>query len=120
MSSPDLSPSAAPSRICLRSSKPRFSKTARKGPPSRPEADLSTSHSTGPWSDEALLADSDATALLLEDAAERNFERWPVLGEYVWPNDFGAEDRSTYAEEVDDLRDWLTDRAAWIDQQLAP
>ena len=77
-------------------------------------------HRSGAWSDEALLADIDATALLLEDAAQRNFERWPVLGEYVWPNDFGAEDRSTYAEEVDYLKDWLVDRAAWMDQQLVP
>lgn len=77
-------------------------------------------HRSGAWSDEVLLADIDATALLLEDAAARNFERWPVLGEYVWPNDFGAEDRSTYAEEVDYLKDWIVARAAWLDQQLVP
>ena len=50
------------------------------------------------------LAEIDVTALLLQDAAGRTFLRWPVLGEYVWPNDFGAEDRTTYAEEVDDLK----------------
>ena len=56
--------------------------------------------------------------MLLEAAAARNFERWPVLGEYVWPNDFGAVERTSYAEEVDYLKTWLLARAAWIDQEL--
>lgn len=75
-------------------------------------------HRSDAWSDAALIADIDATAMLLEEAAARNFERWPVLGEYVWPNDFGAVERTSYAEEVDYLKTWLLARAAWIDQEL--
>jgi len=43
----------------------------------------------------------------------RNFQRWPVLGIYVWPNNFIG---NTYQEEVDYLRGWLMDRMAWMDQ----
>jgi len=43
----------------------------------------------------------------------RNFEKWPVLGIYVWPNNFIG---NTYKEEVDYLRGWLMDRMSWMDQ----
>lgn len=43
----------------------------------------------------------------------RNFQRWPVLGIYVWPNVFIGD---TYTEEVDYLRGWLGERMAWMDQ----
>lgn len=72
------------------------------------------------WSDEALLADIDATALLLEDAAQRNLKHWPVLGESVWANDFSAEDRSTCAGEANSLQGWRVVQAAWIGQQQVP
>ncbi|MFT6146686.1 MAG: hypothetical protein ACJAV2_004581, partial [Myxococcota bacterium] len=75
-------------------------------------------HRAGAWSDTQLLADIDTTEASLEMSAARNFERWPVLGEYVWPNDEGAEDRTTYAEEVSYLGDWVTRRAAWMDSRL--
>ena len=48
-------------------------------------------------------------------AADRNFERWPTLGEYVWPNNFIGE---TYEEEVEYLRDWIITRMEWMDNEL--
>jgi len=75
-------------------------------------------HRAGAWSDAALTADIDAAVEALGPAAEANFEVWPVLGEYVWPNDEGAEERTTYVEEVDYLKHWVLARAAWIDQEL--
>ena len=48
-------------------------------------------------------------------AADRNFERWPTLGEYVWPNYFIGE---TYEEEVEYLRDWIITRMEWMDNEL--
>ena len=76
-----------------------------------------TTHRAGVWSDETLLADIDQTAALLNAAQSRNFERWPVLGEHVWPNDFGAGDRHSYAEEITYLKEWLIERTAWLDTQ---
>ena len=48
--------------------------------------------------------------------AERNFQRWPVLGEWVWPNQFVG---STYEEEVNYLKDWLNQRLIWMDAQIS-
>jgi hypothetical protein len=71
----------------------------------------------GPWSDDALLNEIDNTAALLSEAQQRNFERWPVLGEAIWPNDEGAEERQTYEEEIAYLKEWLLARTAWLDSQ---
>ena len=83
-------------------------------------SDRWSEHRAGPWSDEALMADIDATALLLNESQEHNFGRWDVLGEYIWPNDEGAVDRETYAEEVEYLKNWLLERTAWLDAQWRP
>ena len=48
-------------------------------------------------------------------AADRNFERWPTLGEYVWPNYFIGEN---YDDEVEYLRDWINTRMEWMDNEL--
>jgi len=56
-----------------------------------------------------------STYLISSGAAERNFERWDVLGMYIWPNyNVGF----TYEEEVEYLADWLTNRMAWLDVEI--
>ena len=40
---------------------------------------------------------------------------WPRWGEYVWPNYYIADN---YKDEVDYLKNWLSDRIAWMDSQL--
>jgi hypothetical protein len=52
---------------------------------------------------------------LLTEAAGRNFQRWPVLGQYVWPNWYIA---NTYAEEIDWMQEWMERRLEWMDGQL--
>ena len=58
-----------------------------------------------------------ATARALDGSQQRNFERWPILDSYVWPN---AVVTGSYADEVRYLADWLSKRAAWMDTQLSP
>ncbi len=41
----------------------------------------------------------------------RNFERWPILGTYVWPNRVVA---GTYDGEVIAMNFWLQDRLRWM------
>jgi len=65
---------------------------------------------------ERLLDRIDAYATLLKDAQQRNFERWRILGNYVWPNWFIA---NSYKEEIDWMKGWLTDRVVWMDQTIA-
>jgi len=72
----------------------------------------------GPLSDASILADIETTATILEAAAARNFKRWPVLGQYVWANPPGWNGRTTYRSEVEWMKQWLLDRAAWLDSQL--
>jgi len=60
----------------------------------------------------------DETAVMLEKSAEMNFERWPILGKYVWPNANNPWDRTTYQSEIDYLKEWLTARFNWIDKQI--
>ncbi len=62
----------------------------------------------------------DETRTYLDESSIRNFQRWNILGTYVWPNPNGYEDRDTYQKEVTYLRDWFANRAAWMDGQLSP
>lgn len=64
---------------------------------------------------DTLLTFIDEMEVYLEDAAERNFQRWPILGSYVWPNNYVGD---TYAEEMDYLRSWTIDRLAWMDANM--
>ena len=64
-----------------------------------------------------LLARVDELAAALQEPAARNFERWPILGVLIEPN---HEAGKTYAEEIQMLKTWLTNRMAWMDAQFVP
>jgi hypothetical protein len=55
--------------------------------------------------------DSVANVLNVE-AQQRNFQRWPVLNRYVWPNYFIG---PTYQSEVNWLKGWVAQRMDWLD-----
>jgi hypothetical protein len=61
---------------------------------------------------EALLRTIDARARELRRPAQRNFDRWPVLGRAVFAT---QPVQSSHAAAVAALKDWITRRAAWID-----
>lgn len=46
---------------------------------------------------------------------QRNFQRWPVLGQYVWPNYYVG---PTFQAEVNWLKDWITNRLNWMDLNM--
>ena len=63
---------------------------------------------------EQVMSRIDSVATLLnQEAQQRNFVRWPILGEFVWPNAFIGQ---TYQEEVDYLKDWTSRRLSWLDE----
>lgn len=68
------------------------------------------------WNNTALFGEIDANVALLAQAQVRNFQRWPVFGQYVWPNAFIG---NSYQEEINYLRIWLTNRLAWLDLNMA-
>jgi hypothetical protein len=57
----------------------------------------------------------DSLAQILEVPATRHYQRWPILGNYVWPNNFVGD---TYQEEVDYLKLWIGERIAWMDANM--
>lgn len=65
--------------------------------------------------EDELMQTIDDTAALLGEAQARNFERWPILGKKVWPNEFVGQ---TYGEEVEFLKQWLRQRIDWLDASL--
>jgi hypothetical protein len=58
----------------------------------------------------------DSMRIYLDESQARNFTRWPILGQYVWPNPNPIP--QTYQEEIDELKNWLRNRIAWLDQNL--
>lgn len=68
----------------------------------------------GPFSNAAILqkVDSFTKTLNLSGGIQNNFERWPIMGEYIWPNDFVG---NTYTEERDYLINWIKERLSWMD-----
>ena len=59
--------------------------------------------------------DSLATVLTAGGAEERNSRAYPTWGTYVWPNYHIS---ANFAEEIAFLKQWLTERIHWMDQQL--
>ena len=51
------------------------------------------------------------------NALTRNFDEWDILGTKVWPNPDGWDDRTTYEDETDWMKDWFEDRLDWIETQ---
>lgn len=58
-----------------------------------------------------ILDKIDEYAKQLERAQGKNYEKWPTLGTYVWPNPVYFD---THAEEVSHLKDWVTKRMEWL------
>lgn len=56
----------------------------------------------------------DSCVTLMGPAIDRNYDRWPVLGTYIWPN---VEWPDTYEGEIAMLKTFITDRLPWLDSQ---
>jgi hypothetical protein len=69
----------------------------------------------GAFHTDSIMMYLDKTTEYLGEAIDRNFTRWPILGQYVWPNYFVGE---TYKEELDYLKGWITERVIWIDANI--
>jgi hypothetical protein len=66
------------------------------------------------FSEEYIMNIIDSTIAVIDEAQVRNFQRWPIPDEYVWPNAYVG---GSYENEIDYLTDWITDRLEWIDEQ---
>ena len=60
----------------------------------------------------------DSLALYLSEAQQRNFEKWKILGTYVWPNPYDEWILDTYSEQISYLKNWINSRINWIDWNI--
>ncbi len=66
------------------------------------------------FSEEYIISMIDSAIAVIAEAQVRNFQRWPILDQYVWPNAYVG---GTYENEIDYLTDWITARLDWMDEQ---
>ena len=66
------------------------------------------------FSEDNIINLIDSATTLIDDAQTRNFQRWPVLDEYVWPNAYVG---GSYANEIEYLKNWIHVRLEWMDEQ---
>lgn len=57
----------------------------------------------------------DSLVIYLNESQQRNFQRWPVLGVYVWPNAYIGQ---TFTDEIFYLKSWIRDRLNWVNDNL--
>ena len=67
------------------------------------------------FSDTAILNYIDSMAIILAEPANRHYQKWPILGAYVWPNNYIGQ---TFQDEIDFLKTWITNRMAWMDANM--
>jgi hypothetical protein len=49
-------------------------------------------------------------------AQQRHFTKWPILGNYVWPNPSPI--ATTFSGEMTHLKQWITNRTTWMDNNI--
>jgi hypothetical protein len=82
---------------------------------------------TNAFNGDRVVARIDELAALLDEAADRDFERFPRLGWYIWPNPNGPAGGwhvdyvtpTTYAGIIREMKRWVSGRYRWIDSQFA-
>lgn len=69
-------------------------------------------------SNEKLFAYIDSVARVLASPQERHFNRWRILG--IQTGTFEVDDvPETFAGQVNQLKDWISKRTAWLDKNLS-
>jgi subtilisin-like proprotein convertase family protein len=68
-------------------------------------------------SNDVIYGYVDGTATLIKEARERNYRQFPIIGAYVYPNP-QDQTNATYEKEVDDLKQWVSARASWLDKNI--
>jgi hypothetical protein len=59
----------------------------------------------------------DSVALLLDEAQQRHYEKWPILGINVGTEEYG-EQPMTFAGEIEKFKSWINRRLIWLDENM--
>lgn len=69
----------------------------------------------GPLHIDSIYNFIDEQVDLMDDAVTRNFEKWNILDEYVWPNPVVT---GSYAGEIGTMKSWIANRIIWMDANM--
>jgi len=69
----------------------------------------------GAWHVDSIMTHIDNLATYLDQAQQRNFQRWQIHGQYIWPNNFVG---NTFQEDIDYMKQWIQDRITWMDANM--
>ena len=67
------------------------------------------------WTNSNITNFVNQNVALLGESQVRNFQRWPLLGEWIWPNYYWG---NTYQEEIDWFKNWTEQRLSWLDANI--
>jgi len=70
------------------------------------------------YSKEYIFKLIDDTAAMIDRSQEENFNRWPIMGTYVWPSPDNLIKADTYEKQIDELKKWLEERYDWLDKEI--
>jgi hypothetical protein len=70
---------------------------------------------SGPFHTDSITNFINTQRAYTDEARQRNFQRWPVIGEYIWPNYYVG---VSYQDEMNYLRDWIHERLVWMDANM--
>ena len=68
------------------------------------------------FSFDSIFTFIDSTASYINEGQQRNFTLWAELGVATWPEPTPLP--QTYPEEIQRLKDWISNRFAWLDIQF--
>jgi hypothetical protein len=65
---------------------------------------------------DTLLNEIDSIALMIGEAKDRHFTKWPILGVQVWanPTPVGAD----FAADISNMKNWTQQRVNWLDANM--
>jgi hypothetical protein len=57
----------------------------------------------------------DSAASVIAEGRTRNFQKWNIMGKYVWPNAYIG---NNYEDEIKYLKSWIQSRTNWLNSML--
>ncbi|MHC4721247.1 MAG: CotH kinase family protein, partial [Planctomycetota bacterium] len=83
------------------------------------EHHFKTANMVGDVDNNVALLTANLTCVGPDNAVDRNFTRWNILNNYIWPDLWSMCHRSnTYQDFVDWLTTWLDARLDWMDTEI--
>ncbi len=67
------------------------------------------------FSNTAITGMIDSLRTVVNEGQARNFQRWPIMGQWIWPNNFVGQN---YGSEVNYLKTWINGRLIWMDGEI--